>query len=603
MSRVTDTMMQTIIGITIAFLLNACTPIQSIDPKTISIDELESDKVVTTDNEYQPPLRLEWIESNPDRNSFGYSVAGVGDVNGDGYDDILISRLGATGEVSLYAGSELGPETPPIFTIQGADYEANIGYSVVDAGDINGDGFADFVIRERFYDYDGFRLSLYAGGQEPTKIWQMSGESPAERFGFAISGVGDVNMDGFDDLLIGAPGFADGLGQVKLFLGEQDGLGLSPAWQSQGDSDTGRIGLGEALTGLGDVNGDGFHDVIIAATDAQVVNKANSGYACLDLFFGNEAGLSDSSDWSICSREGRPEDIIMAVDQVGDLNGDGFADLAIGSQFDDERSNVFIYSGGQDGMGSEPTTEIHSTDKQLFFGGTVTGVGDVNLDGYDDIIIGFVENELWEEENFPVLRGQLHLGTADGPTKTPQFTLPAQDLYHQNRLPPVDSAGDVNGDGVGDLVLGAPSLLNERGRVYLYYGINSSNTSKLSGVDSGASSPENLLDIIFTSAQVEEYNQLGSLCDPLGKNDLTTQSICDMALDSSWEEWFGTFGYADGKIVGDVTQSEDEQFADLFIRYPNQYDYLFGDQAKVTLVNRGNRWYLYSSIVSYSRDE
>jgi hypothetical protein len=208
---------------------------------------------------------------------YGYFCTRAGDVNGDGYGDIVVGARRFTGDgltkegcVYVYHGGPAGPSTTPDWVHHGDQAGGEFGESVACAGDVNGDGYDDLIVSAFRYDTaagaDAGRAYLFLGGphglsQSPS--WVVDGDQDSAYFAYHVDGAGDVNGDGYDDVVLSASqydvnGFRDA-GRAYVYLGGPNGLAPTPAWIQDGDQTGG--GLGNAVRGVGDVNGDGYGDI------------------------------------------------------------------------------------------------------------------------------------------------------------------------------------------------------------------------------------------------------------------------------------------------------------------------------------------------------
>jgi hypothetical protein len=155
----------------------------------------------------------------------GFSVATAGDVNGDDYDDVIIGDFGYdgnTGRIYVFAGGPRGLSATPIFTATGEGQGSYFGRSVATAGDVNRDGHADIIIGAFGYGRNTGRVYIYAGsssGLSATPIFTATGEGIESYFGKSVGTAGDVNEDGYADVIVGAYWHDNAAGRVYVYPG------------------------------------------------------------------------------------------------------------------------------------------------------------------------------------------------------------------------------------------------------------------------------------------------------------------------------------------------------------------------------------------------
>lgn len=397
-------------------------------------------------------------EGNSPAAHFGTSVASAGDVNGDGFEDIVAGAPGAgsgVGRAFLYLGSASGTAQQPSWSY--ADY--TLGASVSSAGDVNGDGFGDVVVDAPSTNHAYLFLGSAAGlASAPASVLNAC---CSQGFDSSVSGAGDVNGDGFDDVIVGRSGYSNGEsyeGRALVYLGSSSGLATTAAWTVE--SNQAYMNLGIAVAGAGDVDGDGFGDVVVAGR--------YSGAPNVFVYMGSPGGLSITPVWTVAAPSSGGSLVSNFVAAAGDVNRDGFDDLALPGS---------VYAGGPAGLSTTPLSSVPSA------GGAVGSAGDVNGDGYKDVIFGF-----------PSTGGgsvSVYLGSISGLRSTPVWSTARSQTgaYFGFSV----AAVDADGDGLSSVLLGAPFLDDpetDEGAVFLYSGVGSSGCVDLDG--DGYGSPGNL---------------------------------------------------------------------------------------------------------------
>ena len=341
----------------------------------------------------------------------------------------------------------------------------------------------------------------------------MNGAAEGDVAGIAVSGAGDVNGDGFDDLLIGAYG-ADphenfsGAAYV-VFGGEMVGSGGaielselgtlngSPGFVMNGAAEYDFTG--DAVSGAGDVNGDGFADLLVGAPYADP-NGNNSGAAYV-VFGGADVGSSGPVELSALNGSAgfrltgvAADDYAgKAVSGAGDVDGDGFADLLVGARKADPTGSnsgaAYVVFGGAGGfpasialgsLNGSAGFVMNGAAAGDYAGEAVSGAGDVNGDGFDDLLIGAYGAEPTGTNSGAayVMFGGAGVGSGGAIELS---TLDSSAGFVMNGAAmgdragdAVSGAGDVNGDGFNDLIIGAPQVdlngLFNYGSAYLVFG-------------------------------------------------------------------------------------------------------------------------------------
>jgi hypothetical protein len=412
----------------------------------------------------------------------GVSVAGAGDVNGDGYADLIIGAYFYSNEQTfegaayLYFGGAGAFNTSADAQLESNQANAEMGWSVAGAGDVNGDGYADVIVGARRYDNgqdaEGAAF-LYFGGAgafNTTADAQLESNQADAQMGFSVAGAGDVNGDGYADVIVGAIFYDNGQtdeGAAYLYFGGAGDFNQTP--DAQLESNQADAWLGFSVAGAGDVNGDGYADVIVGAIFYDN-GQADEGAAL--LYFGGAGAFNTTADAQLESNQANAE-MGTSVAGAGDVNGDGYADLIVGANWYDngqtDEGAAFLYFGGAGAFNTTADAQLESNQTGAFMGFSVAGAGDVNGDGYADVIAGAIFYD-----NSPTDEGAafLYFGGAGAFNTTADAQLESNQADARMGVS-VAGAGDVNGDGYADVIVGADlydSGQTFEGAAFLYFG-------------------------------------------------------------------------------------------------------------------------------------
>jgi hypothetical protein len=360
------------------------------------------------------------------------------------------------------ANPEPGAETPvtayPCWTASGESTHNRFGYAVGTAGDVDGNGYDDVIVGgDQYKEFTG-RAYLYAGGPSglsASPVFIASGEDVNNHFGYAVATAGDVNGDGYDDVIVGAYHHANFRGRAYVYTGGRDGLAEPPRFVLAGEGPEDYFGRSVATAG--DTNGDGYDDVIVGA------QAYDGSTGRVYLYTGGPGGLSTSPDL-VVSGEGPSSSFGQSVGTAGDMDGDGYADVIVGAHgYDHGTGRIYVYVGHGSGLKADPISVATGQGRGDRFGFAVGTAGDVNGDGYSDVIIGAYGADEGTGQVYVYLGGPSGLGARPAFTATGEV---AGDWFGRS----VAAAGDVDGDGYDDVIVGAPNHDGNTGRVYLYAG-------------------------------------------------------------------------------------------------------------------------------------
>lgn len=396
------------------------------------------------------------------------------DFNGDGFTDVAMGAPDAptastTGSVYIYPGGPSSVAAAPSATLRGV---GRFGFVAESAGDLNGDGYADLAI--------GAPLDVAAAGSV-TVVYGSSrgidalaprttvvGSVAAEEFGAELSAAGDLNGDGYGDLAVGAPLGASRSGRVSVLYGGPTGL-TGGVFVIESSAPVGS-GFGTSVSGACDADRDGVADLIIGAP---------FGSGGIGAAYFVRGGRVPSTPVLIAA-PATSEWFAFSVRRAGDVDFDGHCDWVVGSPNDRTNAgSIHVYSSRTSWTGATPTRSIRETATQRGFGYRVSDARDVNGDGIDDIVAGQPETAA---ESYALV----YLGSQSTTlAATPWILGPEGGRFGRS----VGGHGDFDGDGLSDIVVGAPEFGAFGGRFTVFGGGASglSLVRRIGGPDGGYS--------------------------------------------------------------------------------------------------------------------
>ncbi|MCC3860058.1 hypothetical protein [Pseudemcibacter aquimaris] len=510
---------------------------------TDEVTELSALQLSTLDGRFG--FRLDGDEID---GQVGWSVSGAGDFNGDGYDDLIIGAnlVNADGTdtgasyVLFGSNDNYGADgilgTPYSlsnfngingFRLDGVGEGDESGFSVSNAGDVNGDGYDDLLIGAYAADPNGdlsgssyvvfgnvsfMGASFDLSSLDGTNGFRIDGEAVGDESGYSVSNAGDVNGDGFDDIIISAPSAdpnGDGSGSSYVVFGQTNWTANSGVFDlSSIDGSNGfrldgaAVGdaSGYSVSNAGDVNGDGYDDVIVSAYSADPNgNSSGSTY----VVFGDDDWTAGSGVVDLSSINGTngfrldgeaaDDESGYSVSSAGDFNGDGFDDMVVGARYTDNNGNAsgstYVVFGAADWTAGSGIFDLSTLDGTTGFrldgeaagdesGYSVSNLGDINDDGFDDIIVGAYAADPNGDDSgssyvlFGTDTGIPAVFDFEALDGTNGFRIDGETAGDQSGWS-VSGAGDLNGDGYDDFIVGAHGIDSDganSGSAYVIYG-------------------------------------------------------------------------------------------------------------------------------------
>ena len=402
----------------------------------------------------------------------------------DAKNDTVPAEMTVVGDKLVYLVDSEGKDFPltidplaqsPDFNESGNQAAGFFGHTLGSAGDVNGDGYADMLVAEIGFNESGVasagKAHLFLGsssGLSNTAAWTTKGKTLEEFYGIG-TGIGDINNDGNDDVVVSGFRWVSGgkdLGQVRLFLGGASQTGLQPSSTLEINGTQDKQFFGRSLAG-GDFNCDGTPDVAISSPGYDGNALSNTGR--VEIYFGSKSSphLPSSASWTFTPSKGGGF-IGQDTENAGDVDNDGCEDLLVGGGLYPNSNGksagaAMLFLGKSGGPASSPDwKEVGPADST--FGKRLTGADDINNDGFGDVAVGG-----WTANSDNGLV-RVYYGNSNGLDSSASWTANGS---NKEKLGHGLSAGDVNGYGTPDLVVSAPDEIepqsgNRLGAIRLY---------------------------------------------------------------------------------------------------------------------------------------
>jgi len=358
--------------------------------------------------------------------------ASAGDLNGDGFKDIITGYPGSGGHIKIFLGSADFDTIPDLQITGGGSFGSGVGC----AGDVNKDGFDDFIVGAPGWN----SAYIYFGGNPPDSVADLILQEWGWNWGFgaSVTSAGDVNNDGYDDVMVAAPNGWDPAGRVFIYLGGQD---MDSVYDIRITGHSGSVAeLGRSVAALGDINGDEYDDILIGSP--YIGSAHNPGMA--EIYLGGNP-MDTIPDLTFYGDSIEFRDFGRNVASVGDVNDDGYTDILIGNT---KRSKLFFGDSLQD-------TNSYITLPVSY---SISLAGDINQDGYGDVI---ASDGKYPQSTYIFYGGEYMDSVAD-------ITLRAEDSTLAGFGINVGCAGDINGDGFDEVMISSNGDSLYNGIIFIY---------------------------------------------------------------------------------------------------------------------------------------
>jgi hypothetical protein len=397
----------------------------------------------------------------------GYSVAS-GNMNNDAYDDLIVGAPFYSssamslyeGKVYVFKGSSTGLVSSPLLMELSAEGDSDtFGWSV-SSGNFNGDSYDDVIVGAPDYASSKGRTYIFHGGDDNLADITLTGENTGDKFGHSVAAAETHTnpMTSYDDAIVGAP-YANSNGRIYVFNG---GSSMDTTADYTKDGEDSGDGFGYSVSNAGDVNG-AAEDVIVGAPFAEDSGPdVSSGRAY--IYTGSLVGLWGPAIATLEGDKNAGDKFGTSVSSAGNFNGDSYDDVIIGApNYGSYVGRAFIYYGGSGTFNEDYDVTFDGEDWYDEFGYSVSNAGDVDNDGYGDVVVGARWNDAG---GFNTGRVYIYYGASSGEGREDVYMTGS---YAGERLGfSVASAGDVNNDNYDDVAAGACNWNSDRGRIKVW---------------------------------------------------------------------------------------------------------------------------------------